>query len=650
MPVQPLDFAEYFRVGLRTDDRAPVNALGLTELVGAKPTPFGLAAYIPVQDPFASGEFAANSITVSHPFPQLFRGTKHTLLVTETEVFEVTMTAGAWTLAPIILHGIASTGAEAASNNDFASGSFPSTVTDWVLGGTSFTYFATPNEYIVAGKATGTLTQASGSQAVPISTDKLYRVGFETLNLSDILSWTAADDNSGYGQLQLGTTKGTQVRGDGVWEEDILCAGGTDIVFTNSGAGFVLDSVTIKEVAATTIASGGGVWQFTDLGDSWFLHNGTTTVFRFGRTGTHYATTAIPIGAGTEYKGRAVWADLGTTNFWSSDWDTLLGTDWLVNTPGGKAYDSSLNESTVQWNSLSGGDLFFPFFPHIAKRGYSGEGYTADKPYAWDVWRRNEHGFQDTPFQGKAKAVKRLGNGVMVYGERGVAYMNALTEPATTFGIQEVLPIGIADRGAVGGTEREQVFLDDDGNLWRATATEGLPTVQRLGFSEFLNAMMGKDITIAYDAQEQEYFICDGVECYTLTLTGLGETPELVTSVTFTEGGLVGVVEAGAETQFRARTDAFDAGTRRVKTLRHVFVSSPNRNTITVALQHRMDPNAAWATTAYGSLLEDGSIEFGVSAVEFRVLLLDAAYAGREVDTIRADVSIQEKYGVKALV
>ena len=84
-----LNVEDVWRRGLRTDSREQRGLHTLSECVNLKPTKFGLLPYELIPDPFLSGEFSSNSITISHPFPQVFRGDNITLLADATKIYSV---------------------------------------------------------------------------------------------------------------------------------------------------------------------------------------------------------------------------------------------------------------------------------------------------------------------------------------------------------------------------------------------------------------------------------------------------------------------------------------------------------------------------------------------------------------------------------
>ncbi len=88
--------------GLRSDDRFPVNSPALELMDMLKPTQFGARTYDGITNAISSGELSSNSITVAHPYPQIFKGKGITLLLTANKLF--TVDESDWSLTPVTVY------------------------------------------------------------------------------------------------------------------------------------------------------------------------------------------------------------------------------------------------------------------------------------------------------------------------------------------------------------------------------------------------------------------------------------------------------------------------------------------------------------------------------------------------------------------
>ena len=88
--------------GLRSDDRAVRSGDSCELMTALRPTPFGARVHETVTIPISSSELTTHSVTIAHPFPQLFIGKAVTLLVTDTKLFTVDMSD--WTLTAVTMY------------------------------------------------------------------------------------------------------------------------------------------------------------------------------------------------------------------------------------------------------------------------------------------------------------------------------------------------------------------------------------------------------------------------------------------------------------------------------------------------------------------------------------------------------------------
>ena len=98
------DFTDSLRNGLRPVEYAGKNVQFLQTANNILCTQFGLTAHEIIQQLIASGELTANSITVSHPYPQVFKGKGVTLLCTATKVY--TVNESTWTLTQLTTYDL----------------------------------------------------------------------------------------------------------------------------------------------------------------------------------------------------------------------------------------------------------------------------------------------------------------------------------------------------------------------------------------------------------------------------------------------------------------------------------------------------------------------------------------------------------------
>ena len=84
--------------GLRPDERTPRNSNLLSTCTNLKAEQFGLVDVDVLSSPFTAGQLTAAGITISWPFPQLFHGSRVTLLCDQTSVFPIDTTTDPWSI------------------------------------------------------------------------------------------------------------------------------------------------------------------------------------------------------------------------------------------------------------------------------------------------------------------------------------------------------------------------------------------------------------------------------------------------------------------------------------------------------------------------------------------------------------------------
>ncbi len=498
--------------GLRLDSRGDRRTNFLTECKNLKPVKVGdgqsgLVPYELVTDPFLSGEFSSNSITISFPFPQVFRGNEVTLLADETSIYTVDES-------------------------------------DW-----SLTLITTYNAF----------------------------------------------DRS----------------------------------------------------ATLALDSGGGPWQFVDMGDTWFLINTQNIVWQ---PNTHaltnepdqvYVNKTNLMNAGVYHRGRIVTGGFSSSNFWNNDWLDIF-TSWR----GGLSTQidlpsTDIDSNWILWSSIGGGDfplwLFYPdraFLGNI--RGSAETGYTLSKTIITDMVTRNEFGFMPLPWQGTVYTIKPMGKDLIVYGDNGITALVPTREPVPTYGVQHISSTGIMGRGAVGGDDTQHIFLDNDGYLWRM---KGL-NPERLGYREFFTGYSSNTI-ISHDSRDDEFYISDETNSYLLTPVGLGEAKERVTSLVYKVGVLSGVIEDSGDSESQVVTDTIDFGS--IATIQMVKLSLVASANIDVAIDYRYNDDDAFVRSTFVRVNNQGIAYPLVSASQMRIVVRSSDYINMDLDEIEYSVKFSDR-------
>lgn len=136
----------------------------------------------------------------------------------------------------------------------------------------------------------------------------------------------------------------------------------------------------------------------------------------------------------------------------------------------------------------------------------------------------NEAGYRRCPYGGTVYHTRRMGGRVVGYSSKGVTFMTPVSEPAPTFGFEEMKKVGLVNRGAVDGSFDRQVYVGED-LIVREVTKEG---VKDLGFKTQMDllAATGEDIIVSYDKSNKDFFISNGEQTFLLSPKGMSELPQ----------------------------------------------------------------------------------------------------------------------------
>lgn len=423
-------------------------------------------------------------------------------------------------------------------------------------------------------------------------------------------------------------------------------------IFTVNESTWAVTLITtydLHDQGETKAITTGGQWHFVDFYNTWFLFNGSCTVFQtqWEDSSKVFVQDTVMVKTGCDFKrGRMVMAGFDSGNFWSSDWQTLWETQIDKWTDLGYTL-SAPHKNWIWWSSIGGGDLLHIFLSGLATVGIPRltGGHNASDPFFMEFFKRVQSGFMPMDWQGYVHCVKPLRDHVMVYGEDGISAVTPYSDPIPTFGLQEnLLRVGVATRAAVAGNLDKHVFLDADGVLW---SVDNSLKLTRLGYEEFLAGSKTAITAMCHDVQFDEHYIHDGLSSWVLTKTGLAKAPQFVTSLFHTDGVAKGVAKnVGTPTTATFATDYVDGGTRRLKTVASVEVAVKTSAAVTVTLQHRIEEGISpLSTTLTGDTR--GVYKAGITCVEFKVRIVLASRASVDLfDDIVAVLSDGTKMGL----
>lgn len=388
----------------------------------------------------------------------------------------------------------------------------------------------------------------------------------------------------------------------------------------------------------------GGVWHVADFKESWYLFNKECIVAKIDKSfegADYFVNSTVKVNTGTAFRGRVVIGGVNPNTIWPDEWSDVFAfwkennqhlPDWVRSDP---------DRSYVMWGSIGGGDFpLWLFKPELIMSGSIPEPDSFEDgiptSYVIEILKRNEFGFMPMPYQGEVLVVKELGNGIMAYGEDGIVYLPHVSGGdglAPTFGLTNIMGVGIAGRGAVGGTKDAHIFIDDGGSLW--TINSQLE-INKLGYKEQFFDFLGSDIVITYDAENSEFYIASDSASYILS-RGLTQTHQHPTSLDHTGGGLVGLFSntldgAVIDESVRIVSNPFDMNIRGTKTIVAVGLAVEAISDVRVAIDYRYNANDAFQRTHYQVINKEGNAMIRTHGLEFRLVVECDDYEGFALD------------------
>jgi hypothetical protein len=241
----------------------------------------------------------------------------------------------------------------------------------------------------------------------------------------------------------------------------------------------------------------------------------------------------------------------------------------------------------------------------------------------------NDSGYRPMPWRGTVFYIKRLGKTAIVYGTGGVTMLYPVAEPAPTFGMKDILTIGVLNKNCIVGDEKVHFFIDRFRQLWKL---ESEKPAEKLGYDEFIRGLT--DPIMHFDPAKNRVYINDASEGYTLTPYGLGGGYPNLTGFCYREGlkTIVSPAAIGEPPSLEIVTDTIDFGYRGLKSIESVQVGVEADEQLYTAVSYRYKKSDDWSTTPFVRLNDEGVAFLRVTALEFRVHVKNLTYDPIDID------------------
>ncbi len=369
----------------------------------------------------------------------------------------------------------------------------------------------------------------------------------------------------------------------------------------------------------------GDVWHHADFGETVFLTNSANLVFTnpyLSReiSGTTWFSGGDPIPRTVcGFRGTLFMAQFASgSHFDSTDWGWVwdVAVQHMPDFHAGHE-DQTLGSGWIMYSQQGGGAHDAPFTLELAMLGYPQDGTFAKlKGEIAAALRNRTIGFLRNVYPGTIYCLKPIGARVMVYGDYGVSYIGP-SDAANRWQVYEFLDVGVDQRRAVVGDDRDHWFIDKEDCLWHIDRNG---SILRRGYEDVIGTITQPNMT--FDPVRREVYISDGTTCLVVGEEAAYTIPENPTSlVRAASNMLVGFNGGGTGTTFEVVTVPFDFHNRDRKVLRLVEAGFYDLTNVQAQILFRYQGETTWRTSATVPLSQVNWAFFGITGHEFKVKL-----------------------------
>jgi hypothetical protein len=239
----------------------------------------------------------------------------------------------------------------------------------------------------------------------------------------------------------------------------------------------------------------------------------------------------------------------------------------------------------------------------------------------------NEAGYRRDPFGGEVYHVRRLGDNVVGYSSKGITLLTPIGTPINTFKFDELHDLGLINRGAIGGSIEEHLYVAEDYTLWKmgiGVDVGGLkiaktkPTL--LGYQQYIEQLAGEDIIVSYDPKSKDFYIGNSTKTYLFSPYGLTEVQQHPSAVWRRNKGSYMLPTTVDSRSPSLCTEAFDMGYRGQKTIFSIESDVFLGSLVEAGLDYSHDVST-WNSGIYKDMNNQGIAAIIASGNQFRFRL-----------------------------
>ena len=248
-----------------------------------------------------------------------------------------------------------------------------------------------------------------------------------------------------------------------------------------------------------------------------------------------------------------------------------------------------------------GGTLPFSYEPYIVQHkhrssvwwsGYELYGcryrYTNGKVEDFlAIQLRGDSGYQIVSDIGNIIKLMEFGNGLICFGDSGIALLPAISEPMPTYGqIVYNKSLILGGRGCVCGDAKSIIFIDNKGRMWELISDGKL---NYLGYKDYLKDLsLQETVMVMY---ENSVYISDGSKSFIYTNGKLSSFDGFITSCIVHQGTPLAIGTLNTESLVDIETVPIQFGSLGTKTLHalELYCDYPQNAMITIQSKESLD-------------------------------------------------------------
>ena len=377
--------------------------------------------------------------------------------------------------------------------------------------------------------------------------------------------------------------------------------------------------------------------DFIDMRDSWYITSPYGTSFKANwgainddREGKTIFSPYPRANTGTYFKGRVILGGMDPDNFWNDSWLSLWDVWKDMMPPDINLTEESFDYNYILWSGIGEG-LLWTMYPEIAVYGLMNDrvNYSVTRPYFFEMIRRNDIGWMPLPCRGAVKKLRHLDNVLIAYAEDGIFALIPMAEPAPGFSMKRLSNFGIHNSWDVGIGNKEHIFVDVSGRLWRISEDLSLTLLDYREYIKLNNDGTSPYNYISFNPVEDEYYIGGKVASFALTKQGMSRINKTVLSPTIagaesdsTFGDFQGFHLSHSDIdRFEIETEVFDIDLRGIKTITFINlgVTIDSGKTVEVKVFSRYSKSGGFFDNGWKTVNNEGSVYSGASGVDFKI-------------------------------